>query len=167
MDSFNTQRTNIYDSLSLTAVFNTGTFHDWYFMRYISFLDLAETDHGAANVILGRKNGQKVFFSTFITPNKLYAFWDDSNNFKQAAQVEAYNGDYLKLTVHAPVDGFVSFIDNWDSNWKASVDGQPVDISLLFGTFKSVKVPAGSHQVVFAYCPPFFEILNPACANIR
>jgi hypothetical protein len=166
-DSFNTPRVNIYDSLSLDAVFNTGTFSLWYFDRYISFLTRAKDEPGPANIILGIVNGQKVYFSTSISPINFQAFLDDAGRFVNLAQVVSYNGDSLELTITAPEDGFVSFIDNWDPNWKATVDDQPENVLLLFGTFKSVEVPVGTHSVVFAYCPPIFEIFNQECTYIH
>jgi uncharacterized membrane protein YfhO len=81
--------------------------------------------------------------------------------------VNVYNGDVLKLTVSAPTDGYISFIDNWDPNWKATLDDHSVQIELLFGTFKSLKIPVGVHKVVFAYCPPIFQVLNQECANMH
>jgi uncharacterized membrane protein YfhO len=166
-DSFNTPRVNIYDSLSLDEVFNTGTFNLWYFDRYISFLAQAKDEPGPANIILGIVNGQKVYFSTSISPINFQAFLDDAGRFVNLAQVVSYNGDSLELTITAPEDGFVSFIDNWDPNWKATVDDQPENVLLLFGTFKSVEVPVGTHSVVFAYCPPIFEIFNQECTYIH
>ncbi len=54
------------------------------------------------------------------------------------------------------VAGYLSFIDNWDPDWKAWVDGQPVEIELLFGTFKSVRLTPGKHKVRFSYQPGLF-----------
>ena len=65
----------------------------------------------------------------------------------------SYNGDALSLEVEARVDGFVSFIDNWDSDWQATVDGRSVPIERLFGTFKSVRLTAGAHTVDLVYRP--------------
>ena len=52
-----------------------------------------------------------------------------------------------------PLAGHLSFIDNWDYGWKVYVDGNPAKMELLFGTFKSVRVPPGRHRVEFCYQP--------------
>ena len=38
--------------------------------------------------------------------------------------------------------------------WSASLDGEPVPIAPMSGTFWAVPVPAGRHQVAFEYLPP-------------
>jgi hypothetical protein len=69
----------------------------------------------------------------------------------------------LLVEVDVPRPGYFSFIDNWDENWTVRVDGKAVEIELLFGTFKSVRLDAGRHEVCMAYCPQFFTWANKAC----
>jgi hypothetical protein len=57
---------------------------------------------------------------------------------KKSAKIVTYIGDKLVVNVYAPRDGLLSFIDNWDKDWRATVDGEPAPIYLLLGTFKSV-----------------------------
>lgn len=68
-----------------------------------------------------------------------------------------YNGDELVLNVNVKTEGYLSFIDNWDSAWQAKIDSKPTKIELLFGTFKSVQIPPGDHLVIFAYRPRLFK----------
>lgn len=49
--------------------------------------------------------------------------------------------------------GYLSFIDNWDPNWTATVNGERVQVEKLFGTFKAIHLDPGSSQVVFRYSP--------------
>lgn len=77
--------------------------------------------------------------------------------------VHEYTGDSLLVEVNVPTTGYFTFVDNWDENWKARVDGLPVTIDRLFGTFKSVKLEPGRHDITMAYCPPFFSWMNQAC----
>jgi uncharacterized membrane protein YfhO len=65
----------------------------------------------------------------------------------------SYTGDELVWEINAPVGGYLSFIDNWDRGWKVFIDGKVVDIELLFGTFKSVRLTPGNHSVRFSYQP--------------
>ena len=62
--------------------------------------------------------------------------------------------------LNASTNGYFSFIDNWDSNWKAYIDNKPVEIELLFGTFKSVKVGPGKHIIRFMYQPGFLTSIE-------
>ena len=48
----------------------------------------------------------------------------------------------------------MSFIDNWDPDWRATLNGKPVPVEQAFGTFKAVHIPdAGDGVVVFEYVP--------------
>jgi len=65
----------------------------------------------------------------------------------------SYTGDELVWEIQAPVEGYLSFIDNWDKDWKVFVDEKEADMELLFGTFKSVRLAPGRHRVRFRYQP--------------
>jgi uncharacterized membrane protein YfhO len=71
----------------------------------------------------------------------------------------SYNGDELVWELDMPVNGYFSFIDNWDPYWKAYVDDKETPIKLLFGTFKSVPLTPGKHRVIFRYEPTLKAIL--------
>jgi len=167
-ESFKSPRSavDVGNTISLTTTYNTGVIPNWYFERYSTFLKLAELEPEAINRLLGIVDGQKIYFSSSIEPTTIQAFLDDATRFAQVSQVTEYNGNILMLKVDAPESGYISFIDNWDPYWRASLDGQPTDVFQLFGTFKSVSVPAGIHKIVFAYCPPLFELLNSQCSKI-
>jgi uncharacterized membrane protein YfhO len=79
--------------------------------------------------------------------------------------IHEYTGDSLLVEVTVPQTGYFSFIDNWDEDWRARVDGKPVAIERLFGVFKSVYLETGRHEISMAYCPRFFEWANSGCAN--
>jgi hypothetical protein len=155
-DSFARPRTDAPGQLPTTGEFSVGVLRKWYFARYNEFLARAAGEPDARRRLLGVEGGQKLFLSRSITQEKVGDFLADSARFGGAARVASYTGDALALDVDAPSAGFLSFIDNWDSGWRATVDGRPARIELLFGTFKSVAVPAGSHRVAFEYRPKFF-----------
>jgi hypothetical protein len=168
VQSWNTPRTNNPDTITLSSAFNVGIIPSWYFARYSAFYSEAmKSEPAAAKTLMGGDTGEKIYFSTTITPASVQAFLNDAGRFPQSVQVNAYDGDFLDLTAYAPVNGYLSFIDNWDPNWMATVDGHRVAMLLLFGTFKSLQVSEGSHRVIFAYCPPLFRIANPACRLMR
>ncbi len=155
LGSFDVKRQDNYNTLTLTPQFSVGILENWYFQRYINFLNSTKNELGARRVLLGVSSPQKIFFSEAIRHPTIGEFLEDRAHYEDTFtyKVIAYTGDDLILEVQAPVDGFLSFIDNWDKGWTATVDGQPVPIDLLFGTFKSLRLSAGQHRVTFSYRP--------------
>ncbi|MCA1815110.1 MAG: YfhO family protein [Acidobacteria bacterium] len=153
---FDSPRADEEELIPTVPRFNAGVMVNWYYTPYVAFLYAAAREPEARRVLLGLTDGRKVFLSRAIAHDTVAAFLADSASFGGAARAVSYTGDDLSLDVDAPAAGFVSFIDNYDPDWRASVDGRPVEIERLFGTFKSVRVPAGKHRVVFSYRPRFF-----------
>jgi hypothetical protein len=65
----------------------------------------------------------------------------------------SYDGDSLELTVQVDRPSWLSFIDNWDPNWRAAVNGREVPIERLFGSYKAVNLAPGASTVIFSYRP--------------
>jgi uncharacterized membrane protein YfhO len=128
---------------------------NWYFDRYVKFLGRYSDDLQAREILLGVKGKQKVFFSESINHKTIRDFLRDSLRYKNHGFLLSYTGDELEWRIDAPVAGYISFIDNWDSNWKVFVDGEEKKMELLFGTFKSVAVKQGEHHIKFIYKPTF------------
>ena len=143
-------------TISLSSTFSFGIIPNWYFNRYVQFYNKTEKELQARNQLLGAIDGRKLYFSQSINYPTIQAFLDDAVRFKDFERVISYTGDELTLEVRNTTDGYVSFIDNWDSDWEATVDGKLTPIELLFGTFKSVQLMAGEHRVTFAYQPKFY-----------
>lgn len=153
--SFGIPRTDYNATISLSESFSVGVVPNWYFNRYNQFLHSPKFDPEARKRLLGVIDGRKLYLSEAINYPAIQAFLDDAERFKDFKQVVSYTGEELILDVDAPMKGYLSFIDNWNPDWKATVDGRPVSIELLFGTFKSIQVPVGKHRVVFTYRPKF------------
>ena len=156
-NSFNVPRTDEEKLIPIVEPFNVGIMPNWYYKRYVQFLDQTNNELAARRQLLGVADGKKLYFSETLDHPTIQAFLDDAARFAVPLRVNSYTGDELTLDVHAPVPGYLSFIDNWDPDWEASIDGETVPIELLFGTFKSVRLPAGEHRVVFTYRPKFFS----------
>ncbi len=122
--------------ISLSSSFCTGLEPNWHYNRYRSFVSVSKSDRVSAGILMGQVDGKRLFFSQKIDYSEIKPFLADAAQFPAFNTVISYNGDDLLLDVKAPRDGYVSFIDNWDMDWKAEVDGQSVPIELLFGTFK-------------------------------
>jgi len=151
--SFQFRRMDRTGTIFLGPNFNVGTVENWYFDRYVKFLEATSGELHLRNVLLGIQDGSKIFFSESIKHETIKMFLSDAVRHHPAGQLLFYDGDELVWEIDAPVAGYLSFIDNWDRNWRASVDGQPVEIELLFGTFKSVKLSPGRRKVRFYYQP--------------
>jgi hypothetical protein len=158
--SFRYARTDIINSITLNPSFNVGILDNWYFGRYVSFLNRTIDEKPARRILLGVQDGQKIFFSESIEYPSIELFLRDSLRYRQTGRLISYNGDELQWEIDAPMAGYLSFIDNWDPDWKAWVDEQPVEIELLFGTFKSVRLTQGKHKVRFSYQPGLFPAVE-------
>ena len=140
-------------SLLPEGPFGVGIMDNWYFERYVQFLQGGKREPEALKQLLGMVDARKVLFTERIDHPSIQAFLDDARRFPGVERVSRYTGDEISIKVQAPVGGYVSFIDNWDPDWTGAVDSAAVPIERLFGTFKSVPVRAGRHKVEFDYRP--------------
>ena len=154
--ALSTPRIYPYDTISLSDEFSVGIVENWYFNRYIGFLK-AHAGSRDFKQMMGVVDGQRFYFSSTIDHPDPTDFLADAAAHSAASQfritVERYTGDELNVVVEATQPGYFSFIDNWDADWTALVDGQAVEIQKLFGTFKTVNVAAGHHTIAFVYQP--------------
>jgi len=135
-----------------------GLLGNWYYGRYAAFLAAYSAQPGFSE-FLG-DHGRKIFFSsTLDAPPAAFAdWWRNVAVFEQTAQATAqpmphYNGNVLTLRYRSALPGYLIFVDNWDEDWRALLNGRAVPIERAFGTFKAVKVPPGSGTVTFEYHP--------------
>jgi hypothetical protein len=155
-------RTMTYSTLSLidpsrpelgfSPAFSVGLLPDWYFRRYFELV-VRSPEREELKYLLGGHDGQRLFPSARIDHERIRPFLDDFLTFGGTFTIVDYTGDRMEAEVRMPATGFVTFVDNWDPDWRALVDGKPVPLDVAFGTFKAVAVPAGRHRVVFQYVP--------------
>ena len=160
--SFRFVRTDSTNSIPIRPYFSVGTLPNWYFARYVSFLEKTTDQIKARRILLGVTDGTKIFFSESIEHSTIESFLQDAIRYRQLFRIISYNGDELQCEIDAPKDGYLSFIDNWAPGWKAWIDGQPTEIELLFGTFKSVRLAPGRRKIRLRYQP---GLLNAAQKN--
>jgi len=151
--AFETQRTDLYKTVSLNNNYNAGVVEDWYYKSYVEFLKKYASDSINANKLLGVNNPKKLFFSSEINHADLKSFFLDTDTSSAVIKVVNYNGNSLEVTVLNNTDGYLSFIENWDDKWRALVNEEPKSITKLFGTFKSVFIPKGKSIVRFVFKP--------------
>jgi hypothetical protein len=165
-DALSTKRKYQNNTISLDSEFDVGIVSNWYFNRYVDFLkkygasidnfDIQTKSHDFVQ-LLGINDGQRFYFSKSISPAGISDFLQDARSHSVSSGLEMhikkYNGDDLQIIVQANEGGYFSFLDNWDSDWTAKVNGQDVAIEKLFGTFKSIKVEKGLNNIEFVYNP--------------
>lgn len=151
--------------------FNINYYEDWGFsghhLIYKKYFDLksglikqelSKQEKVSAKYFFGMDNSaKKFFFSKTINHNSLLNFTTESREFEKISLLtfnvilENYNGNSVELFYDTKEDSVLSFIDNWDSNWTATIDGKKVEIKKLFGAYKAIEAPAGKHKVIFSY----------------
>jgi hypothetical protein len=71
----------------------------------------------------------------------------------QPAEVEVERRDQtrVEVSVRTGADGLLVLADPWYPQWRVEVDGRPAELLRADHAFRGVRVPAGSHRVVFTY----------------
>jgi uncharacterized membrane protein YfhO len=57
----------------------------------------------------------------------------------------------VRVSVRTAGDGLLVLADPWYPQWRVRVDGRPAELLRVDHAFRGVRVPAGSHEVVFTY----------------
>jgi len=68
--------------------------------------------------------------------------------------VDHFDVNTLKMKSNFSQSEILVYNDSYTTSWKSYVDGKPVELLLVNGAFKGVKIPAGAHEIEFAYHPP-------------
>jgi Bacterial membrane protein YfhO len=170
-NSLNSPRYFKYGTVSNTQNFLTGYIANWHYERYLNFLksngitDYINTQEKMPvylKDLLGLTDGKRIFCSENIDYISPQEFVSDSKNFEadnmSYLKIIKYNGDELEFEISTRQPCYCSFIDNWDPDWKATVNGKDVNIEKLFGTFKSVKLEKGNNIVKLKYSPKLFYV---------
>jgi hypothetical protein len=156
------------DTIQLDARYNAGVIPNWYYGSYVDFLresaGLAPEEKlrmprvapvPGMPAFLGLEDGRRFFFAPKLEAESVSAFVDAAMRFEAEAQariaVRDYTGDVLVADVATRLPGVLCFIDNAAAGWTATINGRPAPVERLFGTFKALRVEAGSSRVVWEY----------------
>jgi hypothetical protein len=66
-------------------------------------------------------------------------------------QVVERGQTHVRVAVETATDGLLVLADPWYPQWRVEVDGKPAELLRVDHAFRGVRVPAGAHQVTFAY----------------
>ena len=133
-----------------------------YFQRYSGKKNdnISDSDLKLVKLFYGATNdAKKIFLSSSLDHESIVSFVNDSNTFEKSNEftitilIDEYDGNTLKLEVESKEDGWLSFIDNWDYGWKATINEKKVPIYKLLQSYKSVKIKKGFSKVKFQYKP--------------
>ena len=69
------------------------------------------------------------------------------------ARIDRYEPTLLSLSIDAPERGYLLVSDRWARGWRATVGGRPATVLGANFIFRAVRVPQGTHDVVFRYAP--------------
>jgi len=151
--AFTSPRTFNYKTVSLINNYSTGIVADWYYKSYVRFLDNYGSDTLNINRLLGLNDGKKLFFTAGINHTDIASFLADSDTSFAEIKLINYSGNSLEVTVNNKSDGYLNFIDNWDAQWNATVNGNSENILKMFNTFKTVRITKGVNNVAFYFKP--------------
>ncbi len=75
-----------------------------------------------------------------------------------AAELVSRTSTHVVVRAGAERPGVLVLLDAYYPGWTATVDGNPARIVPVNHAFRGVAVPAGEHEVVFAYQPRSFDL---------
>jgi len=68
-----------------------------------------------------------------------------------AVEVLSREQTRVEVEVQTGADGLLVLADPWYPQWKVTLDGRPAELLRVDHAFRGVRVPAGTHRVVFTY----------------
>lgn len=81
----------------------------------------------------------------------------NNDNFGVANILE-YKQNKIVINTNANISSLLFLSDTYYPGWKAYVDGKETKIYRADYTFRSIQVPKGEHDVIFAYDPESFKL---------
>lgn len=75
-----------------------------------------------------------------------------------SATITQYRNTHVVITGIVDVARLVVLTDNWNANWRASVNGTSAAVVQVNGTFRGVWVPPGEFEIEMSYAPATLPI---------
>jgi hypothetical protein len=96
--------------------------------------------------------------AAFFNPARTVVLNDEKNvgqigNLPYTADITSYEAERVVVETNGASAGWLVLTDAWYPGWRATVDGQPVEIKRADILFRAVPVPAGRHRVEFVFAP--------------
>jgi hypothetical protein len=84
-------------------------------------------------------------------------FTPTSDPFVGAATITSYDANRVAVKTSARSECLLVLSENWQPDYRATIDGKPAEVMHAYHTFRAVKVPAGEHEVIFRYDSPYYR----------
>lgn len=105
---------------------------------------------------------EKILARKDFDPTKTTLLSKDLKVFKVSGEGKAeiihYAPNIVRIRTTTPSDEVLVLADQYEEGWKAQLDGQDTLISPANLIFRAVKVPAGTHEIIFSYYPKSFDL---------
>ena len=85
----------------------------------------------------------------------------------ETAQITELSPDRIRLTTLSASAGLLVLSEVYAPGWRATVDGEPVEVLPADYLFRALPLPAGAHRIELRYAPASLEIglwLSALCA---
>jgi len=133
-----------------------------YFKRYngLKNNNISDEEIRLVNFFYGASSeAKKIFLSSSLDHRNIVSFIEDSISFEKTNDIQIkiiideYDGNNLAIEIVSDKEGWLSYIDNWDYGWIATVNQKKVPIYKLLESYKSIKIKKGFSKVKFQYKP--------------
>ena len=152
------------NSFSVNNFLNWGNkFHNEVFWKYFNkngSLKENLSEKQIKNVFLFfglDKFNKKIFFSTNLDSSNPVNFVDESLIFEhkniEAYKISDFGNNFINIEFTSKNDGWITYIDNNDMFWRATINGIEVEISSLMKTYKSINFGKGNNKLKLSYEP--------------
>lgn len=85
-------------------------------------------------------------------------FLFEENNNQDQIQITSYSSGLIKIKTQTVTDSLLILTENNYPGWEATIDGKKTEIYKTNYAFQSIKLPKGTHQIIFTYNPDSFRI---------
>jgi hypothetical protein len=82
---------------------------------------------------------------------------DAVNHDREQSAITEYRPNRIVVQTDTPEPGFLVLTDVWFPGWRCTVDGQPGVVQRANFLFRAIALPAGKHEVIFAFAPASYE----------
>ena len=76
----------------------------------------------------------------------------------EKSEISEYSGNRVVVKTNLTESGIMVLTDNYDEDWKVTINGEVGNIFVVNAVFRGVVVPAGENEVVFEYTPKNFRV---------
>ena len=94
------------------------------------------------------------------------AIFKDRSGDTSPATVTSYRNDEVRISVNATDDGTLILRDFAYPAWHVTVNGQPAELAIHNGIFRSVTLKKGDNDVVFSFKPLSLKNLKAAALSL-